>query len=309
MSWHAVAGGGASNRPVVFDHLLNERLYGQNGPLRAVIAPGKPLFDYAAEVKNARQAFVANARELGLNTDLDELPEPVVDGAPAKVRVIGVEWRFGSEPPEYNLSLLAELPGSVLRIDQVEIRRAQTLEGQRLSDEGFICLRRSPNSLQSQTNWSFEVRFSSPLSNSKGIAEISGVLQCVGAQNLRTVELFSGQIRSGEEGLEFGTSIENVAAVGTGGEKILIRTRLEPEQLVSLTAVDEAGLVTSLERQSQAVMRIGQEHTYSYFTRRTVPRTGKLVAKIMSGTVPVRIPFSVTNLTLLGQPRVAGAKF
>jgi hypothetical protein len=49
-------------------------------------------------------------------------------------------------------------------------------------------------------------------------------------------------------------------------------------------------------------MNIGEDKTYTFFTRRTVPRTGKLVAQAMSGRSVVRIPFAISNLTLLGQP-------
>jgi hypothetical protein len=149
-----------------------------------------------------------------------------------------------------------------------------------------------------QTNVSFDVRLLSPSPASKGIAEISGHLVCRIANDLRVVELISGSSWIGSKGTPFETSVDEVMRVGNDKDRLVIRTRLAPEQLMSLTAVDGKGVTTRLER--QGMMNVGGVYTYTFLSQRTVPRSGKLMARVISGTNTVRVPFTVTNLTLSG---------
>jgi hypothetical protein len=294
---------------------FNEQLFGQRGPVRAVIVPGKKqLFDYAAEVAEARKSFTAMAKELGLADPPVAPVKPAVDGAPARIKVIGVGWRFekaeplssffGGPSPGYTLSLRAELPGAVFGVDEVEVTRAATLEGVLLEGKGnargagWIA---SPQDLR--TNVNFDIYLASLSAESKGLAEVSGVLKCSSAENLRTVELISGRLGAGAKGAEFGAHLDYVGQNAAGSEKLVLRTSLEPQQLRSLKVINEASLTVSLD--VRGTMNVGKEYTYTCVARRSIPRSGKLVADVMVGTQTLRIPFSVTNLTLLGQPLAA----
>ena len=297
-----------------FVEYFNEQLFGQRGPVRAVIVPGKkPLFDYAAEVAEARKSFAAMAKELGLADPPVAPVKPAVDGAPARIKVIGIGWRFekaapralfGGPQPGYTLSLKAELPGAVFGVDEVELTRATTLEGVLLEGKGDA---RGGGWIESQldlrTNVTFDVHLASLSTDSKGLAEISGVLKCSSAENLRAVELISGRLGAGAKGAEFGAHLDYVGQNDAGSEKLVLRTSLEPRQLRSLKVINEASLTVSLD--VRGTMNVGKEYTYTCVARRSIPRTGKLVADIMVGTQTLRIPFSVTNLTLLGQPLAA----
>lgn len=280
------------------DFWVNEILHGQRGPIIAVIASGEAMaFDYDAEVAAARESFRPVAKSLGLDETALTVTPPLVDGDPAKAEVTGIDWHFGTLPHSYTLSMRAELPGSVINAETVEISRAKTVEGVSLLNTSSQSARFNFQDNR-RSNLTFNVSLRAPSARSQGIAEVSGVLVCRVAENLRTVDLVSGTLRKGSAGTEFETKIEEVSRLASGGDKIVFQTRLTPEELMSLAVVDDAGFSFSLTR--QGMMSIGSVHNFTYSSKRTVPRAGKLVAQIQSGTKSVRVPFSVTNLALSG---------
>ncbi len=309
--------GGASSNLLANNPSLNEKLYGQRAPLRAVIQPGRqPLFDYATEVAEAHREFPGIARQLGLAASVRESVRvsalPALEGAPARVKVTGIQWNFAGDANHgsrgYTLSLAAELPGTVLSVNKVGVERAVTVEGANLlSPQRFgYGLSRSGFS-KTLTNVNFTVQLEAPAVDSRGISELSGVLECTGAGSLRTVDLIPAPLRDGTRGREFGAQLDEVRTHVSGGHRVVLRTRLAPEQLWSLKAVSDSGQSVSLEK--RGLMAIGQERVYTYTSARPIPRGGRLVAEVMtdapSGSETLRIPFSVTNFTLLGQPLAA----
>lgn len=309
--------GVASSNLLTTDHSLNEKLYGQRAPLLAVIQPDRqPLFDYAAEVAEARREFPEVARRLGLEGIARETVRvsalPAIEGAPARVKVTGIQWNFAGdalrEGRGYTLSLAAELPGMVLSVNKVGVDRAVTVEGANLLAPQRFGYGVSRSGLsKTLTNVSFTVQLDAPSVDSRGISELSGVLECTGAGSLRTVDLIPAPLRDGARGMEFGAQLDEVRTHVSGGDRVVLRTRLAPEQLWSLTAVSDAGQSVSLEKRS--LMAFGEERLYTFTSARPIPRGGRLVAEVMtdapSSSRPLRIPFSVTNFTLLGQPLAA----
>lgn len=293
----------SKSNSVTTDDFINEKLHGARGPILAVVAPGSGnRFDYDAEVVAARQSFRPVALSLGLTEETLTPAANGVDSAPAKVTVDGINWRFGRQTKEYTLSLIAEFPGAVLCVNEVEVKHAKTVEGTDLLGSSGRNSRFFSRG-RPQTNFSFEVTLLPPSSRSQGIAEISGVLVCESMDQLRSVDLVSGQIKPGAKGSEFNTLIDNISKDSTGGERILVQTRLLPEEILSVAVVADSGVITKLEQ--ERVMSIGSAKTYILTTPRSIPRSGRLVAQIYSGTKTVHFPFAVTNLNLLGQPLAA----
>ncbi len=294
------------------DDSLNEKLYGQRGPVLAVIKPGDtPLFDYAAEVAQAKSAFVAIAKELGLSETFSFDVKPAVAGDPAKVKVTGIQWTFEGSRQDawlfpqpgknYVLSLRADLPGRVFAVHKVAVNRAVTVEGRSLLPRDLSVRDQSyPQISEGGTKVVFQVHLESPPLDSKGIAEFSGVLECASPENQRSVELISGKLRGGVKGTEYGVQIDDLSQRSIGGDKLVLRINLPVERLLSLKVIGDAGQAVTLER--QGIMKIGEENIFTYISRNAVPRSGKLVAEVLVGSQTLRIPFSATNLTLLGQP-------
>jgi len=293
----------SSTNATTSNFLVNEILHGQRGPIMAVIAPGEAMaFDYDAEVAASRESFRPVAKSLGLDETALTVAPPPVEGDPAKAEVTGINWNFGTLPHSYTLKMRAELPGSVLNVEAVEISRAETVEGVSLLNTSSHSARFNFQDI-SRSNLTFEINLRAPSVRSQGIAEVSGVLLCQVADNLRSVELVSGILRRGASSTEFETNIEEINRVGSGGDKLVLRTRITPKELMSLAVVDDTGFSFSLTR--QGMMSIGSVHTFTYSSKRALPRAGKIIAQIRSGTKIVRVPFSVTNLALSGHSLVA----
>jgi hypothetical protein len=294
-----------------FEDLMNERLYGERAPVLAVIKPGtKPLFDYAKEVAEARQAFPEFARKLQTEAGM-EISKPTVDGQPATLTVTGIEWfngelptrshsSFGDRRRSYILHLRAGLSGIVLRVNKVQFTRAKTLEGlDLLRPNGNSDLGASPSVGTDPSMVFFRAGLQMPPLDTKGLAELSGVLECDSMASQRTVELISGRLRAGTKGAEFETQIDGYDPRMSGYDRLSLRTRLEPGQLRSIHIVGDAGQRSQLQQRGHTV--IGDMHIITYITRNEIPSTGKIVAEVLTGEQTLRIPFALTNVTLLGQ--------
>lgn len=302
--------GGSAQGALISNHFANEKLYGTRAPVVAVIKPGtKPLFDYAAEVAEAKKAFPALAQSLGIS-GASLQSKLSADRAKARVTVKGVSLRFDGNKPGalfenlghgYIISLNADLPVSVSDIGDAKLTRAITVEGVDLLPQAADSDRSRWTTLSSgRTNVSFDVELREPPLNSKGLAEVAGYLDCGSADNHCVVELFSGKIRPGEKGKEFDTEIEYVGPNTSSGEKLVVNTHLDEGQVLSFKVVGDAGQTTVLQR--QGLMKFASKRSYTLVATGVIPRSGKLVADIVTGSQRVRIPFSVTNVSLLGQP-------
>lgn len=293
--------------------LANERIYGQRGPILAVFKPGTaPLFDYAKEVADAQQAFPEFVRQLRAEPASAERPKPAVDGQPAELKVTGIEW-FGEESPtrsdffsslgrrNYTLHLSAKLSGIVLQVNKVQFNRAKTLEGLDLLPPYHNAdLSAAPSIGKDKSTVFFRANLQPPPANSKGIADISGVIECSSMASQRTVDLISGRLRAGTKGTEFDTQIETFDPRLSGSDRISISTQLKPEQLRSIRVLGNAGQLSNLEQRGHTA--IGDRHIITYICRNEIPATGKIVAEVLTGEQTLRIPFAMTNVSLLGQP-------
>lgn len=293
----------------------NERIYGRRAPVQAVIQPTGPVrFDYASEVAAARKSFPELARSLGLSERDIPGSAPAIDGTPATLTVLGMGWRFdsadrarspfASERPGYTLHLRADLPGAVLKIRRITVTEARTMEGTSLNPEPTVAPQfAGGREARTQTSVEFNLRLASPPRDCAGLAEVSGFLECDRLENLRTVELLSGRLQNGARGTHFGAGIEFIGPHIGGGGKLILHSQLPPEQLAAVSLVNDAGQTITLERRGS--MKVGPAYSYTFIATRELPRTGRVQADVLVDANIVRIPFAVTNLSLLGQPLAA----
>lgn len=298
-----------SGQQLQFEDLANEKLYGERGPILAVVKPsGARLFDYNSEVASARRDFAATAKTLNLAGHVPNELKPALPGAPARVSVAGVQWNFGSSSqsrissdwngPGYTLSLKAELPGTVLKLNRIEILSASTVEGTNLLPKN--AWRDRPMLMPGATNLTFRVRLNEPPVESKGLAEVTGFLECDSMSNQRTVELISGRLKAGAKGTEFDTQIDGLDPRLSGMDRLSLRTRLKPEQIRSIRITSDAGQILYLQQSGHTLLN--DEHVITYICRNEIPQNGKIVAEVLTGEQTLKIPFALTNVNLLGQP-------
>ena len=240
--------------------------------------------------------------------------KPAVDESPAPIKVTGVQWQFETEDAlrlmgsgvrhGYTLYLKAELTNSIFYVNRVEFTRALTMEGMNLLPQkrGWE-VAPNPQVLAGASNVTFRACLGTPPLDSKGIAEVSGFLECSSPENRRTIELITGKLTGGTKGTEFGARIDDVSPNwAKDGHKLTLRTSLKPEELRSVEVVTDNGQTAVLSRRTHA--SFGEQNVYVYASQKELPGSGKIVANVMTGSQMVIFPFTVTNLTLLGQPLV-----
>jgi hypothetical protein len=197
--------------------------------------------------------------------------------------------------------LQAELPGTVLGVAKITVTKAISIEGANLNSSASSYFIGPGDGLR--TNLSFDVSLGQPARGSRGWAEVAGFIECSSAENLRTIELFSGKLQTGARGPQHGAEIEFLGSAGKADEKIVFRADIPPERLLWLKAYAEGGQAVELSRAN--MMTVGNRRTYTFVATRTIPRSGKIVVGLLEGEKTVRLPFALTNVSLLGQPLAA----
>lgn len=282
--------------------VLNEKLYGQRAPIKAVIkTDAKPMFDYRAEVAAALKEFPATARDLGLEGG--SVLSPAQSGMPVSVKVTGIEWDFGRpQDSHYILKLVLQLSGPVHEALRVKVESAETVEGLDLLREGgWEDLLSFPKLAADNRTVTCHVKLQSPPLESKGIRKVSGVLECASMESVASVEMISGELKPGARGSQPGVMIQEIERPASQAERIILKLDKEPDGLRSLRIEGTGGQCVNLERQGE--MAINGQRLYTLVASAPVPQRGRLMAELNKNVPTLKFPFAVTNLTLLGQQR------
>jgi hypothetical protein len=103
--------------------------------------------------------------------------------------------------------------------------------------------------------------------------------------------------------MEYDAELEFIGSAGIDGQRIVLRAEIPSERFQWLKVYSDGGQSLELSRRGQ--MQVGVRRTYTFVAPRAIPRAGKLVAGILTGDQTVRIPFALTNISMLGQPLAA----
>jgi hypothetical protein len=324
--WRSRLAGGRdmAQEGLSLDNALNEKLFGQKAPVRAVIAGGAPKFDYAAEVAAARTEYADLLRKLGPATrglgldmgdvdDSTDLAPPAQGGEFKSLQVGGVRWIFASDAnnslqafnssPGYTLSLIGELPGSIMAFSGGEVETATALDGSDLLPEkewdrkiNFPFLSRDHLSVM------FEVNLQSPGPAVKGFKEISGSLTYSVGIGMTNVDLGITEIKAGAQGSQFNAEIKSIKPGfgANGGQNLGIKLQLAAQDIISLKAVGADGQEIVLKQNGYS--SFNEIYTYIYHAKTELPDAARLIVQKYGEVKKYSIPFKLTNLTLLGQP-------
>lgn len=287
------------------DEEMSKLLFGEKGPVQAsVTGLGDAAFDYEAEVAAAREEFATLQQQLGTG--------PVATAAPAQsgelksVRVLGVRLvreapeglgvRPFNEEPGYSLSLLAELPGSVLALtEECALDTAIADDGSDLLPESEWSRRISfPNLSEDKTHVMFDAKLALPGRGVKGIREVSGHLQYTVASGTKEVDLGFAKLAAGTAGKELGAHIESL-----DGQNLELKLALRPDDIKVLFLV-VGGSKTELSRRGYS--GFNDSYTYTFESEQGFPPKAKLVVETYADLQTFNAPFKVENLTLLGDP-------
>ncbi len=281
--------------------MLNEKVYGEKGTIQAIIrSDNKPAFDYHAEVAAALREFPAVARKVGLP---DGTPLPAAQpNQPITANVTGIQWKFGKGRQDYTLNLIFHLPRPVLGVERVELESAQTCEGLNLLPDRHwpdafndACLEKD------NTTVTFNARLKAPPLNSRGIARIAGVLHCTSIESVSWMELISGDLVPGAKGPLWGVMIDDVERRPGQPEKLILKSGAELEGYLSFRIQGSPGQFVDLATEGKS--QINGVRFRTLVASRALPKRGKLLGEARKDVPPLKFPFTISDLTLLGRPR------
>ena len=305
------AKGGIMDEGPNMDAKANEILFGQKGPIRAVMgAPRKPLFDYGAEMAAAKAGYPALLKRLGMASALPA--KPATGEGFKSVKVGGVRIvRFsdsdqGIRPFNYDsgytLALVGRLPGAVLEVKGGKLEKAVSLAGDDLLPKRDWDRKISfPGLSKDKTAVIFEVKVSLPGEKTKGFKEISGKLEYVVAGGSKKVDLGFTAFKAGTQGKAFSAVIKSLeeSKWEKGHEVLTLELQLASDAIKTTQFLDGQGIPLNVSRQS--TMSSGDNMVAGYDIEGRFPENGTIVMEIFDDLKRFEIPFSVNDISLTGQ--------
>ena len=292
---------------------LNEMLFGEKGPVQIVLdSDSKTLFDYEAEVTQAQKGYKAMIKKLGIGETSPIAIPTITDVEPGKARIAGVRLVTGADKERgikplyqsnnsYTLSVVLELPEPNLVIIEGQVEQALTDTGQsilsqrnrgipfpKLSEDGRAVV--------------FDVKLAVPDEKAKGLSELSGALECLKSTGTKDIDLGVMDFKNGSESKVPGFSIRTVKErYDKKGHEISLKVDLLRRSVKDVKFYREDGTeidVSSAGRSSS----LGRLLYISFKTKGEFPPRGRIVFEVLDGITKHRIPFKLTNISLLGRP-------
>ena len=216
-----------------------------------------------------------------------------------KLGVRPFNWDAG-----YTISLLAELPGSVLNIsDKSAVTKAMTTEGVSLIRGDGDWERRLgfPELSTDKASVLFNLDLKVPPPGTTGIKELSGILQYRVAGGSKEVDLGLKTLTAGTKSDTLGASIEKVKEgwQKNGSQDMEIKLKLKPDDLKTVNVVVD-GIKTELTRGGYS--NSGDVTTFTFNSKTAIPENGNIVVEVFDAVKSFDVPFKLENLTLLGAP-------
>lgn len=295
----------------VFNEEINKKLFGEKGPIRAVALKGKPQFNYKREVKKAKKQFAKIIKKLEIKKKEKNIP--LAKGGKFKslkvggVKIVRIsDWKnniraFHSDKG-YTLSLVGELPGSVLKITEGRLLKAITDRGDNLAPKDewkskirFITLSKDKNFVN------FDLEMDLPSKKVKRFKKIQGEIYYISAKKMKKVDVGLSSFNEGAKGKKYNVVIKSVkeSQWQKGHFNIAFEIDLLPDAVKSVFFYKDDGLKLNayeLSRNPKGDKKT--ELTYSF--QGELPSNGKLEIEVYEGMQKYKIPFSLKNIKLLG---------
>ncbi len=291
---------------------LNEKLFGEKAPVRAVVTGAlKPLFDYKAEVAAAKKAFPGLLKKLGITAAIPVAPAKgegfkslkvggvrLVRPSDTKSDVRPFNWDAG-----YTLSLVGKLPGAVLSIGKGTVDKAVADNGENLLPAREWDRKiHFPRLSKDKTTVVFEVKLTVPGEDVKGLKEVSGTLEYSVSGGAKDVDLGIGDFKAGATGRELNASIRSIEKNEweEGRQDLSLKLSVSKESVKSVAFYDKDG--GKLDVSSYGYSSSGASTTFTYSIKGKFPEKGRIVVTVFENVKKYKIPFKISNVSLIGQP-------
>ncbi|MGD9419173.1 MAG: hypothetical protein Q7R22_009530 [Verrucomicrobiota bacterium JB025] len=287
-----------------FDDVMCGMLFGEEGPVRAKVAGGEPLFDYAAEVA------VAKAEMAGLMKRLGEVPvAPPAAGQPLEeVRVVGVrlvdeldkklDLRPFYQEAGLTLAVYARMAGSILDVtDDSRVEAAVASDGSSLlkSERDWDSQLRSARVAKTKDGVLFEVNLKAPGEGVTGIRELSGTLQYRVSGKTKEVDLGIASLTEGAKGAAMGATV----TARDGEKRFSVKVKMRPDDLVG------AWLVVGGEKRELRRAGYGSSNgvtTFTFEAEEALSDKAGVVMEVHDELRTFDVPFRLENIDLAGKP-------
>lgn len=292
---------GESQSFAMDDAELNEKLFGEKGPVSAVVSgPVKPQFDYASESAAARKSYENVLRQLGDSVSAAADVPVLQPGAEFKsTEITAVKYNTGSPEEEYVLTVTATLPGKTLKTTGGRLEKAIALNGKDLlPDSDFSREINFPQLNEERTAITFDVSLKFPGDDSKGIKEVSGVVEYLAGDESKTEKTDIGitAFSQGSKGKNFGAVIDSI-----DGKTFSLTLAVPTETLKDIAFYDASG--KELQKNSSGWSSFGDDQTtFTFEFDESLPAQGKIVVESYTALQKRKTAFSFKNISLFGKP-------
>lgn len=289
---------------------LHEILFGTGGQARATLKGElKPLFDYGTEVAAAKKAYSAMRKKLGLIEEPERMPA-ASGGSFKSLRVGGVQLVHESDQKNgirpfnydkgYKISLICELPGSVLLVKNVSVSKAVADNGENLLPEhpfpSFPQLSNDKNTVI------FNINLLVPGDNVKGLREVSGKLIYVVAEGTKSIDLGTLELKPGVKGEALNaeiTSIEESKWV-EGSYELNLKMNADKDNIKRVRFLDTDG--NELDVESGGYEQMNRNLTLTFRSETEFPPRAHIIVDMYDKMQEYTIPFELNDISLLGLP-------
>ena len=291
------------------DDRLNEKLFGEQGPIKAVcVNAQEPSFNFEEEVAQAREDARDTFKELSVvskqSVDISQAKDFRVGG----VRIVAESSMENGVRPfnwdkGYVISMIGVLPETAINATGGKLVSAETDNGEDILPERDWDRKISfPRLGNDNKTVVFEVNMSLPSEQAKGIKEVAGVVEYVVASATRTVDLQISHFATGVKGSEFGAEIKTLAEDSwqPGKQTMELKVDLNKDRVKSVTITDSAGSAIQV---SSGYSAMGDVTTYAYTAKEgNFPESGSIILEVYEDLKTVELPFKVTDISFLGKP-------
>jgi hypothetical protein len=205
----------------------------------------------------------------------------------------------------YRLSIIAELPGAVRKVEGGKLLKAVTNKNENLLPRDPY--RRRIHSARLSKKGSiliFEINLERPKDNKQWIKELSGELTYMVSRGIKPVDLGLPELKRGAKGTRLEAEITGAEQNESNPQmyELGLRLKADRDRIEKVRFVDSKGNDLSKLQKGYSCMGTGIQFTYHFQFSETLPPGTRIIIDMHEAPERFTVPFKLENLSLLGTP-------
>lgn len=296
------------------DDIMNEKLFGQKGSIRATVAAeSAPLFDYAAEVAAAQAAYPAVLKQFGAagagGMTKEAKTAPTLGAAMTDLKVDSMSL-LEAENQVPVIRAMGKLPCQGMSADEGKVEKVVTDNGENLLPEKEFYQKIPFPHLDDDkiTVEMMDMQIKLPSAAAKSIKELSGYLVYSVAKGTKMVDLGITELVAGATGTEYRATITKVEEDKwtPGTQKIELDLAVAYEAIKSVQVLDAAG--KALEAENSGGGGFFGKSSIKISVKGAVPKAGRIKIELYDNIQKFKAPFTLKDIVLPKLPPAAPKK-